>query len=475
MKTEVTELPESRVRVDVDVAPEDLDRGINRAARAIARDMRLPGFRKGKAPPSLIVQRVGRDTVLQQAVRDSLPEWYEQALVESGVSPIGNPDIELTEVPEVEGDSLKFQFEVGIRPPAKLGDWEGVEVGRPDSEVPDDAIDRELERLQENFARLETVDRPAKQGDFVLIDFEGSMDGKAFEGGAARDELLELGSGRLIEGFEAQLEGASGGEEREVQITFPADYGAEDLAGKDATFAVTVKEVREKELPELGDEFAANAGGFDTLDELRDDIREKLSEAAGQRIEADFRLAAVDAVVDTATVEVPAEILEARATERWERVERQIQAQGMDPAAYLQMQGKSREEIINESKPDAERELMREAVLEAIADAKQIEVSEEEMLEALEHPAEHERTTPEKLLERLRKSGRDALIREDLRIRKAIDLVSESAKPIPVAQAEARERLWTPEKDAAVQEGEGSGETPGGEGSEEAELWTPGS
>jgi trigger factor len=183
----------------------------------------------------------------------------------------------------------------------------------------------------------------------------------------------------------------------------------------------------------------------------------------------------VDAVVDVSTVEVPAEILEARATERWERVENQIQAQGMDPAAYLQMQGKSREEIIDESKPDAERELMREAVLEAIADAKEIEVAEEEMVEALEHTAEHERTTPEKLLERLRKSGRDALIRDDLRIRKAIDLVTESAKPIPVAQAEARERLWTPEKEGTEQAGEGSGESSGGEGSGEPELWTPGS
>ena len=479
MKTEVTELPESRVRVDVDVESEDVDRGINRAARAIARDMRLPGFRKGKAPPSLIVQRVGRAEVLQQAVRDSLPEWYEQALVDSGVSPIGNPEIELTEVPEGEGDPLKFQFEVGVRPPAKLGEYKGLEVGRPDSEVPDDAVDRELDRLRENFARLETVDRPAKQGDYVLIDFEGSIDGKAFEGGIARDELLELGSGRLIEGFESQLEGASGGEERELQITFPDDYRAEELAGKDATFAVTLKEVREKEMPELDDEFAANAGGFDTLDELRDDIREKLAEAASQRIEADFRLAAVDAVVDASTVEVPAEILDARATERWERVERQIQAQGMDPAAYLQMQGKSREEIIEESKPDAERELMREAVLETIADAEEIEVSEEEMIEALEHTAEHERTTPEKLLERLRKSGRDALIREDLRIRKAIDLVTEAAEPIPVAQAEARERLWTPEKEAAEQtapeKGSGSGGGPGGEAESESGLWTPGS
>lgn len=463
MKTAVTELPDSRVKVDVDVAPDDVDRGINRAARGLARDMRLPGFRKGKAPPSLVVQRIGREAVLQQAVRDSLPEWYERALVSSGVNPVGDPNIELTSVPQDDGEPLTFQFEVGVRPPAQLGDYKGLEVGRPDTGVPDDVVEKELERLRENFARLEAVERSAAKGDFVLLDFRGTIAGEPFEGGEARDELVELGSGRMIEGFEEQLEGASAGEQRQVEIRFPDDYRVQQLAGKDVSFDVTVKEVREKELPEVDDEFAASAGGFDTLDELRDDIREKLREAAERRIEAEFRLAAVDAAVDTATVEVPPEILTARATERWERVERQIAAQGMDPAAYLRMQGKTREEIVEESKPDAERELMREAVLSAIAEAEGTEVTDEEMIEALEHTAEHERTSPEKLLERLRKDGRDSLVREDLRIRKAIDLVAESAKPIPVAQAEARERLWTPEKERQEEEGEGAG------------LWTPGS
>ncbi|MGH2980569.1 MAG: trigger factor [Solirubrobacterales bacterium] len=462
MKTSVTELPNSRVRVDVDVPTEDVDRGINRAARGLARDMRLPGFRKGKAPPSLIIQRVGREAVLQQAVRDSLPEWYEQALVSSGVDPVGDPDIELTAVPEAEGDPLSFQFEVGVRPPAQLGDYKGLEVGRPDIEVPDDVVEEELGRLRENFARLETVGRPASAGDFVLVDFQGTVDGEAFEGGEARDELVELGSGRLIEGFEEQLTGAGAGDTRQVEVTFPDDYRAQQLAGKRASFEVGVKEVREKILPDLDDEFATSAGGFDDLDELRADLREKLREAAEQRTESEFRLAAVDAAVDASKVEVPDEILSARAAERWQRVERQIAAQGLDPAAYLRMQGKTREQIIEESKPDAERELKREAVLSAVAEAEAIEVSEEEMVEALEHAAEHERTTPEKLLERLRKNGRDSLVREDLRVRKAIDLLAESATPIPVAQAEARERLWTPEKEAA-EEQEGAG------------LWTPGS
>jgi trigger factor len=461
VKTSLTELPDSRVRVEVDVPPADVDRGMGRAARGLARDLRVPGFRKGKAPPSLIIQRVGREAVLQQALRDSLPEWYEQALLASGVNPVGDPSIQVTSVPESEGEPLLFQFEVGVRPSAVLGNYMGLEVGRAEPDVPDDVVDSELERLREGFARLETVQRAVGKGDFLLVDFQGTIDGEPFEGGEAHDELVELGAGRLLEGFEEQLEGAEAGEQRQVTITFPDDYGAGQLAGKEAAFDLSVKEVREKVLPELNEEFAVSAG-FDTLEELRDDIRAKLRVAAEQRIEADFRLGAVDAAVDASRVEVPEEILSGRATERWQRIERQIEAQGVDPARYLRMQDKTREQVIEELKPQAERELKREAVLAAIADAEEIEVAEQEMLEALGHTAEHERTSPERLLERLRKAGRDSLVREDLRIRKAIDLVAESAKPIPLAQAEARERLWTPEKERAeVGEGEG--------------LWTPGS
>jgi trigger factor len=459
MQTTVTELPNSRARVEVEVPAKDVDRGVNRAARAMAREMRMPGFRKGKAPPSLVIQRLGYGAVLEEAIRDSLPEWYERALLASGVSPVGDPGIELVSAPEAEGDPLTFKFEVGVRPKAKLGDYKGMEVGRADTEVPEDIVEREVERIRESFARLEPVDRAGAEGDALLIDFEGSIDGEPFEGGKASDYLLQLGGGQLIEGFEEQLAGAKGGEEREVKVTFPGDYGAEHLAGREATFAVSVKEVREKILPAIDDDFASEASEFDTIEELRADIREKLAEAVGQRIEQDFRVAAIDAAVEKATVELPDELTTARAAERWERVERQLASRGMDPNAYLQMQGKTRDEVIEESKPDAGMELKREAVLTAIAEAEGIEVSEEEMVEALEHTAEHERTTPEKLLERLRENGRDALVREDIRVRKAIDLVAESAKPIAIAQAEAREKLWTPEK-----EREAAGD-----------LWTPGS
>jgi trigger factor len=458
MQTVVTELPDSRVRVEAEVPAELVGRGLQRAARALAKEMRMPGFRKGKAPPSLVIQRLGFGAVIQEAIRDSLPEWYEQALLRSGISPIGDPEVEIVSAPEAEGEPLSFKFEIGVRPKAKLGEYKELEVGKAEPEPTGEIVDREVERIRAGFARLEPVERAAAEGDVLLMDFEGTVDGKAFEGGKAGDYLLELGSGQLIEGFEEQLTGASPGEEREVEVTFPEDYQAEDLAGRDAVFKVEVKEVREKVLPDLDDDFASEASEFESIDDLRDDIAKRVAEAVDERAEQDFRVAAVDAAVDAATVEIPDDLVTARAAERWDRVGRQLAGRGMSPEAFLQMQGKTLEEVLEESKPDAERELKREAVLAAIAEAEEIEVTEEEMIEALAHTAEHERTTPEKLLERLRENGRDAMVREDIQVRKAIDLVADSAKPIPLEQAEAREKIWTPEKEQSE---------------EKAELWTP--
>ena len=214
MQPTVTALPGSRARVEVEVPAEDVQRGIQRAARALAREMRLPGFRKGKAPPSLVVQRLGFGAVFEEALRESLPEWYERALLSSGVSPVGDPSVEIVSAPESEGEELSFRFEIGVRPPAKLGPYKGLEVGRAEPEAPEEIVDREIERLREGFAKLEPVERAAGEGDVLLIDFEGTVDGSAFKGGAANDYLLELGTGQLIEGFEEQLRGVEAGEER---------------------------------------------------------------------------------------------------------------------------------------------------------------------------------------------------------------------------------------------------------------------
>jgi trigger factor len=465
MQTTLTELPESRVKVEAEVPPKDVERAANRAARAMARELRLPGFRKGKAPPSLVIQRLGFGSVLAEAIRDALPEWYERALLDAGVTPIGDPDIDMVSTPEAEGEPLTFKFEVGVRPVAELGDYKGLEVGKEDKEVDEEIVDTEVDRIREGFASLEPVERAAKEGDSVLIDFEGFVDDQPFQGGKADDYLLALGSGQLIDNFEEQLTGASPGDEVEVEVTFPDEYQEPKLAGEDAVFKVKVKEVREKILPELDDEFASDASEFDTLEELRGDIREKVGAALNSRAAEDFRIAAVDAAVDAATVEIPEPIVTARAGERWERMERQLAQQGMDPNVFLQMQGKTREELIEETKPDAERELKREAVVTAIATAEELEVSEEEMVEALAHSAEHERTTPEKLLVRLRENGRDKVIREDLLAQKAIELVADSAVPIPLAEAEDRKGKAEAAEKLLAPEGE---QKPAGE------LWTPG-
>lgn len=463
METQVTELDGSRVNVDVDLTADEVAERTNRAARSMAREMRLPGFRKGKAPPSLVIQRVGFPAVLEEALRDALPEWYQQAIIESGVVPIGDPEVEVGGVPDGEGEPLSFQFEVGVRPDAVLGEYLGLEVERPEAAVPEDIVDREIDRLREGMARLEPVDRAATKGDHLLVDFTGRLDGEEFEGGSARDQVIELGSGRLIEGFEEQLEGATGGQEVVVEVTFPEDYGAAELAGKDAQFDVSVREVREKILPEADDDFAIQASEFEGMAELREDISARVAEVAEQRIEQDFRLAAVDAAVDNATVELPDALVRARGEERWERFERQIEAQGMNPDSYLQMHGKTREEVIDESLEDAAREISREAVLVAVADAEGLEVDDEELEAELAHMAEHERTTPAKLLERLRRDGRDRLVAADIRVRKAIDLIAEKAVPVPVEVTpdEPGQDVDETDPDEPV-EGEGK------------KLWTPG-
>jgi len=309
-------------------------------------------------------------------------------------------------------------------------------------------------------ARLETADRAAQRGDFVVMDYEGRIGDEPFEGGAGRDQMVELGSGRLIPGFEDQLQGAAAGEEREVKVTFPADYQAEDLAGQEATFAVSVKEVREKVLPELGDDFALEQAGFDSLEELREDIRTKLREADERRVEQDFREAVVDAVVREADVEVPDALVEARARELWDRMLHTLSHQGIGKDAYLRIAGKSEEELLEEAKPDAEQALRREAVIAAIIEKEGIAPSDGDVLDALQSSAARESTTPEKLRDRLEQAGRLDELRDDLAQRMAVDWLVEQAKSIPVEQAQARDKLWTPDKDT---ERQGSGR-----------LWTPG-
>jgi trigger factor len=468
MKTELTELPESRVRLDVSVEADVVAKRMDRAAKQLAGEMKLPGFRKGKVPPQLVIQRIGREAVVEQAVRDSLPEWYEEAITASGIVTVGDPKLDVDDLPD-EGEALGFSIEIGVRPKATLGEYKELEVGRPEPEVPEEAIDEEINRIREGFGSLNPVDRAAQEGDVVVIDYEGSVDGEVFPGGADTGANIELGAGRLVPGFEEGLTGLSAGDEKSLDITFPDDYGAEDLAGKAAVFKVKVQEVREKELPELDDDFAQSASEFDTLAELRDEIRTRMAEIIEQRSELEFRDAAVEAAADNATVEIPHDLVHARAHELWERFERTLAARGIDPQMYAQMQGRDRHEMISEGDEAAEKTLRREATLAAVAEAEDIQPTDEELIEAL-GPGDGKQK-PEKVLAKLREVGRDALLREEVRLRKAAELIADAAKPIPVAQADAREAIWTPEKgeegDASSAEGEPESETPG-------KLWTPG-
>lgn len=463
VKTQTKDLGDSRVRVEVEIEPEAIERELASAAGELGRDMKVAGFRQGKVPPQVVLRQVGREAVLDEAVRRALPGWYEEAVQDAGLAPVGSPSLNLESLPE-KGAPLEFAFEVGVRPAAELGEYKGIEVGRREAEVPDADVEAELERLRESLASLETVERAAAKGDYVVIDFDGSIDGEAFEGGEARGFLLELGSGRLIEGFEGQLEGASAGEDHEVKVTFPADYHAEHLAGKEASFAVAVKEVKEKRLPELDDDLAVEAGGFDSLDELREDVGSRLRQAHEDAIEREFREAAVDAVAQTATIDVPHELVHSKAHDMWHATARQLQSQGLDPAQYLQFTNKTEEELVTESEPDAERALRREAVLAAVVEAEGIEVGDDEVLDALrqvtagqggKQPSEK---ALRRSLEKARKRGADDALREDIAMRKAVDVIVETAKPIPMAQAQARDELWTPEKEEAPKE----------------KLWTPG-
>jgi trigger factor len=446
VKTNITELPDSRVRVEVEVPTEAIERELKSAASQLGREMRVPGFRSGKVPPEVVLRQVGREAVLDEAVRRGLPVWYEEAVADAGIQTVGDPQVDLSDLPE-KGAPLAFTIEIGVVPPAKLGDYKGVEVGRREPQVDDEEVQAELERLRESHASLETVERAAGEGDFVVMDYVGSLGEEPFEGGEGRGQVVELGSGRLIPGFEDQLKGATAGEERTIELTFPDDYPAEQLAGQDASFSVQVKEVKEKRLPELDDDFAVEAGGYDSLDELRTEIQSRIAEAEERTIEAEFREAAVDAVVDKARVEVPKELVHSKAHEMWHRTARRLAAQGINPEQYLAMTGKEEEELVVESEPEAETALKREAVLAAVVEAEGIEVSDEEIEQALRGSAPPDASDKQlkRLMKRARSQGADEALREDIAMRKAVDLIVENAKPIEAERAAAREKLWTPE------------------------------
>ncbi len=465
LTTEVTPLEENRVRLDVAVPGDEVRRQMERAVRQLGREVRVPGFRPGKAPAEVIVQRVGREAVVQEMLKGALGGWYSEAVSEAGVVPIDDPELDLEDVPE-DGD-LTFTAKVHVRPKATLGEYAGLEVGRAGPQVPEDALDQQLDALRERAARLVPVDRPAATGDFLVIDFDGSSGGKRLRNASARDYLVELGGGRLVGEFDSHLAGLSAGESVEFPVTYADSDGRDELRGRTVNYTVTVKQVQQKELPPLDDDLAVGVSEFDTLDELRADVQRRLDEAAQAEVDELFRRMVIDAAVANATVDVPAVMVDRRIGTILQQTASQL-PEGVSFEQYLAAGGRTLEQVVEELRPDAENAVRRELVVEAVADAEGIEVSDEEIEEQVREDAEATGRAPDRLLHDLRHHGGWETLRQDLRMKKAVEVLTSGATPIPMEQAEARERLWTPDQAREEQTATAGKPAPAGK------LWTPG-
>lgn len=461
LTAEVTTLEENRVRLDVSVPQDEVQKELDKAVRQLGREVRIPGFRPGKVPSSVILQRVGRDAVVQEMLNKSLGRWYSAAVEETGVSPIDDPDLDLDEVPE-EGD-LVFTATVQVRPKATLGEYKGLEVGRAEPEIPEGAREAQLDAVRKSAGRLVPVERPAEPGDFVVIDFEGTSNGRKLRTAGARDYLAELGGGRLVGEFDEQLTGASAGDVLTFPVTYEPGDNRGELSGRTVDYKVTVKLVQERVLPELTDEVVMEATEFDSLEALEADLDRRLAEAAESQVDELFRRMTIDAAVANATVDVPAVMVDRRVGSILNQTAQQL-PQGVSFEDYLATTGQSIDKLIEELRPDAEMAIRRELVVEAIADAEGIEVSDEEVEAQVRKDAEATGRAPERLLHDLKHHGGWETLRKDLRIKAAVDALIGYTKAIPMAQAEAREKLWTPE-DARQEAG---AEEPAGK------LWTPG-
>jgi len=434
ISTTVTELPESRVRVVVQVSPEEVQRSVERAARQLGRNLRVAGFRKGKVPPPIVMQRLGREAVVDKAVRDGVKRWWRTALDDAQIAFVGQPTLDVTGAP-ADGGPLTFSIEIGVRPAAVLGPYKGMEVGCRAADIEPDVVDAELQALRERVARPEAVARPARVGDLLVIDFNGLIDGEPFDGGRGFDQMVELGSGMLIAGFEEQLVGATAGEARTVHIDFPdvdspKDHRAEEVAGTRASFEVKVKEVLAKRLPDLDDTLAQEAAGFDTLDELRANIAAELLAAEEGRVAEEFGETALDAIAARAAIDLPRALIAARAREMWGSTLRTLDFDGVSKEVYLQIAGKTEKQTLAELRPRAAIELRGEAAVAAIAAAEGIDIGDEELRagEPAAEPGDGPAPLPKSRVRR-----REELLRE-----RVLDLLARESIAISLEDAKAR-------------------------------------
>ena len=441
MTAQVEELPENKVKLTVDVPAHDVHHAVEHAANDLAQTARIPGFRKGKVPMPLLVQRVGKERLYAEAVDSHIGGWFWNAAAGARVNPIAQPEYEY-ELPTSDSEDWRFSATVEVQPKPEPADWTTLEVPKVEAEVPEEAVQAELETLQRIAAEIVPVEgRPAQAGDTVVVDLV------AEDGTAQRDYVVELGSERLVEEVENGILGLSPGESRDIA------YELADGTTRKAT--VNVKEIKERVLPPLDDDLAKASSEFDTLAELRADIEGRLRAQIDDEIEGLFRAAAADELVRASNFRPAGPLVEARTRELLNGLERSLQQRGIDANAYLQLTGQSPEVLEQRLRAEAAMSVARELVLEAVADQLGIQVTDDDIREELRDAGE----TDEDIEAFVAEGGADR-VRDDIRLKKALDRVAAEVKPIAPELHEAREAIWTPEKDQPA---------------DSPKLWTPGS
>jgi trigger factor len=446
MATQVEELADNKVRLTVEVPQADLRHAVEHATHDLAESVKVPGFRKGKVPPQVLQARIGRERIFTEAVESHIGGWFLNAAATTRIRPVAAPEYDY-DLPSSEEDEFSFTATVSVQPRPEPADWTELEVPYAEPEVPAELVDQELEALRESVAELAPVeDRPARTGDVVVID---ALDEN---GEGQRDLVVELGSGRLVEELERALIGSSTGEAKEVEF--------ETADGSTATAKVEVKEIKERVLAPLDDELARAASEFDTLEELRADIDRRMREVLEEEAETQFRAAAVDKLVEASNVQVGGPLVEARTRELLNGLGRSLESRGISAESYFQLSGQTAEELVQRMGAEAALSVARELVLEAVADQLGIEVSDAEIEELIREQADLAGDDPDDTVRQVFESGREEVLRGDLRLRKALDRVAAEARRVPADSARPREEIWTPDKETSPTE---------------TKLWTPGS
>ena len=426
MSLQVEKMEKNMAKLTIEVSAEELDKAMQNAYLKSRGKISIPGFRKGKAPRKMIEQMYGKGIFLEDAANALIPEHYSKALEECDLEIVSQPEIDVTQAEP--GKAFIFTAEVAVKPEVTLGEYKGVEVPKSETEVTDEDIDAEIKKEQEKNSRTVTVeDRGAENGDITTIDFEGFVDGVAFEGGKGTDYPLTLGSGSFIPGFEDQLVGAKAGDHVEVNVTFPEEYQAAELAGKAAVFQCDVKKVETKELPELDDDFAQDVSEFDTLAEYREDVKKNLTEKKEKEARAAKENAAVDKAIENAEMEIPDAMLNTQVRQMMNDFASRMQSQGLTMEQYFQFTGMTAEKMQEEMKPQALKRIQTRLVLEKIAETENIEVSEDEVNEEISKMAEMYKMEADKLKELLGDRELEQM-KKDMAVQKAVTLVADEAK-----------------------------------------------